>query len=79
MLIAPAKRDAVRPNHTTQHCVQYCYRAVLRGWAFRPSYGPDDMQILFDQAKAWQPEMSLDFPELALRVIAQAAAPCPGI
>jgi nucleoside-diphosphate-sugar epimerase len=36
MLIAPAKRGAVRPNHTTQHCVQYCYRAVLRGWAFRP-------------------------------------------
>jgi hypothetical protein len=32
----PAKRGAVRPNPTKQHCVQYCYRAVLRGWAFRP-------------------------------------------
>ena len=42
-------------------------------------YGPDDMQILFDQAEARQPEISLDLPELALRVIAQAAAPCPGI
>ena len=42
-------------------------------------YGAHDMQILFDQADARQPEISLDFPKLALRVIAQAAAPCPGI
>ena len=47
-------------------CRQGCYR-------------PDDMQILFDQVETRQPKISLDLPKLALCVIAQAAAPCPGI
>ena len=37
----------------------------------------DDIEILLDQADARQPEMFLDFPERALRIIAQAAAPYP--
>ena len=40
-------------------------------------YRTDDVQILFDQTDARQPEISLDLPELALCVIAQAATPYP--
>ena len=40
-------------------------------------YRLDDIEILLDQADARQPEMFLDFPERALRIIAQAAAPYP--
>jgi hypothetical protein len=35
------------------------------------------MEILFDQADAWEAEMFLDFPERTQRIIAQAAAPYP--
>ena len=53
----PGKRCAVRPNPTTQHCVQR-NPAVLRRWAFRPvrqdcsdrrhRHGPDIVGMLCD-------------------------------
>ena len=37
-----------------------------------------DMDVLFDQADARQPEMRLDFEQVAQGVIAQGQVPCPG-